>query len=223
MTIDYHGDPRPDLCGMIDVAGLRVLDVGCGAGAMGAEMKRAGAARVCGIEGNAGAAARARECLDEVVEGDIATVPLGWAPHSFDALVFGDVLEHLVDPAAALARYLPLLVNGGRVIISVPNMRFYLVLLRLLVDRWKYTDSGVRDRTHLRIFTRRSLLDFVLDAGLHVERLERNYRLLEDQSRIGRLGALAPRIAQATIAPWFFRDLMAYQYRVVARKDTPHA
>jgi hypothetical protein len=96
-------------------------------------------------------------------------------------------------------------------------MRFYLVLLRLMVDRWAYTDSGVRDRTHLRIFTRRSLVRMLADEGLTVERLERNYRLVEDQSQIGRVGALSTRIATKTIAPLLFRDLMAYQYLVVAR------
>jgi hypothetical protein len=54
--------------------------------------------------------------------------------------------------------------------------------------------------------------------GLRVERLERNSRLLDDQSRIGRVGVLATRIAGATIARWPFRDLLAYQYLVVARR-----
>ncbi|HEY2650568.1 MAG TPA: hypothetical protein VGI50_01525, partial [Solirubrobacteraceae bacterium] len=72
-------------------------------------------------------------------------------------------------------------------------------------------------RTHVRIFTRRSLLAMLAVEGLEVERLERNYRLVEDQSEIGRLGALATRVVRATIGPWLAPNLMAYQYVAVAR------
>jgi hypothetical protein len=106
------------------------------------------------------------------------------------------------------------------VVVSVPNYRFYSVLWRLLVDRWSYTDSGIRDRTHLRIFTRRSLQALLADSGLRCELLRRNYRLLEDQSRIGRVGALATRVVRATVAPLLFRDLLAFQYVAVARRSS---
>jgi hypothetical protein len=56
------------------------------------------------------------------------------------------------------------------------------------------------------------------EAGLEVESLSRNYRLLEDQSQIGRVGALATRLSNATIARWLFRDLMAFQYVAVSRR-----
>src|SRR6202035_2995976 len=101
-------------------------------------------------------------------------------------------------------RCLPLLRTGGHVVISVPNTRFYTVLARLLADRWAYTDSGVRDRTHLRIFTRHSLEAMLSRHGLVAERLVRRFRLFEDQSQIGRLGALATRVLSATVAPSLF-------------------
>jgi hypothetical protein len=77
----------------------------------------------------------------------------------------------------------------------------------------------VRDRTHLRIFTRRSLLDLLGASGLEVEMLHRNTRLLDDQSQIGRAGALATRVVQGTVARWWpFRELLTYQYVAVARR-----
>ncbi len=97
-------------------------------------------------------------------------------------------------------------------------MRFYTVLVRLITDRWSYTEHGIRDRTHLRIFTRRSLEALLTACGLALERLERNYRLIEDQSQIGRLGAAATRLARVTVAPLLFPDLMAFQYIAVARR-----
>ncbi|HUR85625.1 MAG TPA: class I SAM-dependent methyltransferase [Solirubrobacteraceae bacterium] len=214
----YHEDPRPDVQALIAPRGLRVLDVGCGAGSLAAGLKTAGAAHVAGIELDSSAAARARERLDVVVEGSVLDADLPFREGEFDVLVFADVLEHLPDPDAALRRCLPLLAPGGRVVVSVPNMRFWLVLARLAGDRWAYTDHGVRDRTHLRIFTRRSLLAMLRSHDLAVERLERNQRLLDDQSGIGRAAALASRAVVATLGRSPLRDLLAYQYVVVARR-----
>jgi hypothetical protein len=100
----------------------------------------------------------------------------------------------------------------------VPNWRFYSVLLRLILDRWEYTDSGVRDRTHLRVFTRHSLEQFLVRHGLELEELRRNSRLIEDQSDIGKLGAVLTRVSNATLARWVFPELLAYQYVARARK-----
>ena len=218
MSTDYYRDPRPDVQGLVEPGGRRFLDVGCGAGALGGALKAAGAAWVAGVEAHPGAAAEARGRLDLLVEGDLTRVALPFSPAEFDYVLFADVLEHVADPEAVVRRYLPYLSPSGRVIVSVPNMRFYSVLLRLAADRWAYTDSGVRDRTHLRIFTRRSLEAMLRAAGLRVERLERNVRLFEDQSRIGRAGAVATRLVRALVAPWLFRDLLAFQYVAVARR-----
>lgn len=218
MTWSYYEDPRPDVQALIDPAGRRCLDVGCGSGALGNALKVRGAAHVAGIELNVAAAAHARQRLDRLVEGSVLDCGLPFTPGEFDIIVFADVLEHLPDPDAALARCLPYLAAGGTVVVSVPNTRFYLVLARLLVDRWEYADHGVRDRTHLRLFTRRSLERMLAAHGLIIERMERNFRLLDDQSEIGRIGAVATRVVRATIAPLLFRDLMAYQYVVLARR-----
>ena len=207
MTWDYYADPRPDVQALVVAPGRRFLDVGCAGGSLAGALKAAGAAHVAGIETNPAAAARAREHVDSLVQGNVLDVGLPFTAGEFDYVIFADVLEHLADPSAAIRRCWPYLVLGrtGRSV-SVPNMRFYLVLARLVFDRWSYTDAGIRDRTHLRIFTRRSLLATLAAENLEVERLERNYRLVEDQSNIGRLGAVATRVARATFAPRLFGD-----------------
>lgn len=218
MSLGYFDDPRPDIQQLlVPLGGRRILDVGCGSGALAGALRDSGAAYVAGVELHAEPAAAARQRLDLLVEGDLARVPLPFSPASFDAIIFADVLEHVADPESAMRRYLPLLAPSGRVVVSVPNMRFYTVLLRLLLDRWEYAESGVRDRTHLRIFTRRSVLALHDAVGLRVERVQRRYRLFEDQSRIGRIGVLATRLSCATVAPLLFRDLMAFQYVTVSR------
>src|SRR3954451_15256611 len=157
MTWTYRGDPRPDIQRLVQPSGRRILDIGCGEGALGLALKRAGAAHVAGVELDGSAADIARCRLDEVVHGDATGVAFASGRGAFDYLVLADVLEHLPDPDRSLSGLLPFLKADGRVIVSVPNMRFYTVLLRLAGDRWSYTDAGVRDRPHLRIFPRRSL------------------------------------------------------------------
>jgi 2-polyprenyl-3-methyl-5-hydroxy-6-metoxy-1,4-benzoquinol methylase len=217
MRAGYYDDPRPDIQALVEPRGARILDIGCGAGALSSALRSAGAARVAGVEIDPVAAAEAKNRLDVVVEGGALDAELPFSAGEFDYLIFGDVLEHLAEPEVALRRYLDFVVPDGRVIVSVPNMRFYSVLLRLIFDRWSYTDSGVRDQTHLRIFTRRSLIRMLEQAGLDVEHVRRNPRLIEDQSEIGRLGAAATRISNATLAR-VFRDLMAFQYVAVCRR-----
>ncbi len=185
---------------------------------LAATLKSSGAAYVAGIELHAASAALARSRLDLLIEGDITAAAVPFARDEFDYLLFADVLEHLPDPDAVVRRYLPFLKPGGKVIISVPNWRFYTVLLRLILDRWSYSDAGVRDRTHLRVFTRYSLESFVRTSGLELIELHRNHRLLEDQTHIGRVGAIATRISNATLARWMFPELLAFQYVAVAGK-----
>jgi 2-polyprenyl-3-methyl-5-hydroxy-6-metoxy-1,4-benzoquinol methylase len=221
MTWSYYADPRPDVQRLLQPRGRTILDVGCGEGALGAALRAAGAAEVVGVELDAQAAEVARSRLDVVVGGDAGSAPVPREAGHFDYLIFADTLEHMADPEAVVDRFLPLLAPNGRVVISVPNMRFLPVLLRLLFDRWSYRDSGIRDRTHLRIFTRGSLASMLLAKGLEIERLERNYRLFEDQSSIGRWGALVTRIVQSTIAPLLFKNLLAFQYIAVARRRAP--
>jgi SAM-dependent methyltransferase len=89
----------------------------------------------------------------------------------FDAIVYGDVLEHLSDPRAALVALDRTLAPGGIVIVSVPNVAHLWVRLSLLAGRFDYADRGILDRTHLRFFTRRTLVAFLHSAGLTVAEL----------------------------------------------------
>jgi 2-polyprenyl-3-methyl-5-hydroxy-6-metoxy-1,4-benzoquinol methylase len=219
MTAGYYDNPRPDIERLVEPHGRAVLDVGCGAGVLGLALKAAGASEVAGIEFDGASARLAEKRLDAFVHGDVGSVELPFYRGQFDYLIFADVLEHLPDPEAVLQRVLPFMKPDGRVVVSVPNMRFLPVLLKLIFDRWSYTDAGVRDRTHLRIFTRRSLVRMLRSQGLSVERLERNYRLFEDQSEIGRLGEVATRVVRRVIGPLLLRDLMAVQFIAVARQD----
>ena len=65
-----------------------------------------------------------------------------------------DVLEHLKSPETILDQCHDVLAAGGLAVISLPNVANITVRLSLLFGRFRYTDRGILDRTHLRFFTR---------------------------------------------------------------------
>jgi len=147
----------------------RVLDVGCATGYLGEALAAQGCT-VTGVEYEPKAAAAARDHIEEVVEADLNVTELAdlFPGREFDAIVFGDVLEHLLDPDAVLRSAVRLLAPGGAVVIGMPNVTHGSVRLALLQGRWDYRETGLLDRTHIRFFTRESLVQMVTDAGLHI-------------------------------------------------------
>lgn len=149
--------------------GRRALDVGAADGFLAELMTRQGW-QVTALERDPAQAAKARGRCHEVVVADLDEA----APRLngvFDAIVYGDVLEHVSDPLPVMVALNRSLGPEGRVIVSVPNVAHLWVRLSLLLGRWDYADRGILDRTHLRFFTRRSFARFLADAGLAIEEL----------------------------------------------------
>lgn len=170
MTYEFKDDPHSShsviLTRLGEGRGRRVLDVGAADGFL-AERLTAQGWSVTALERDPELAARARGRCKEVVVADLeAAPPLLSGP--FDAIVYGDVLEHLGDPRAVLLAIDRSLAPGGVVIVSVPNVAHLWVRLSLLVGRFEYAERGILDRTHLRFFTRRTLLALLRGAGLAV-------------------------------------------------------
>lgn len=149
-----------------------VLDVGCASGYLAEALGRNGC-RVSGIEYDPVEAEKARPSLVELVVADLNTDDLAdqFPDRLYDSIVFGDVLEHLLDPDAVLASSLSLLRPGASVVISIPNVAHGAVRLSLLQGHWNYSDTGLLDRTHIRFFTFDTLLAMLERAGLSVTEL----------------------------------------------------
>lgn len=164
---EYYEHPRRELLPVIPRTCRRVLDVGCGAGVLGRVLKaERRVAEVCGIEYVEEAAQRARAVLDRVLHGNIEEMALPWEDGYFDCIVCADVLEHLVNPAAVLAKLKRVLARDGVMVISVPNARFYEVIQMLSHGAWTYCEQGIMDATHLRFFTRTDLGTMIESGGM---------------------------------------------------------
>ena len=210
----YYENPRLDVLRCVPVTARNILDVGCGAGVLGAGIKRRQRARVVGVEYVAAQAERAVSALDTVHTGDVTTIELPYPPGAFDCIIYSDVLEHLADPWTLMARHRPLLANGGTLIVSLPNVQFIGVITDLLAGRWHYRERGILDRTHLRFFTRSSAQVMLGEAGYQVLATRRNMRWWDAP------GSPLHRFARVLMPlPWL-RDLFTYQYVFVCRGDS---
>ncbi|WP_286930961.1 MULTISPECIES: class I SAM-dependent methyltransferase [Aeromicrobium] len=202
---------------VIDLLGdaHRVLDVGCWAGDLGRVLIERGC-RVSGFELDAEAAAIAAEHLESVVVGDLDAAPLSghFETGSFDAIIFADVLEHVMDPVGVLADSARLLAPGGRIVISIPNVTHGSLRLALLQGRWRTTDTGLLDHTHIRFFSREGLLQMVADAGLVTDELRGT-----TADPLGVEVDVDPHALPAGVLAWIRTqpDAMVYQFQLAVR------
>ncbi len=169
----YYSNERKEMLRFIPSDAHFVLEVGCGGGIFGSAVKRVSGAEVWGIEIDNEAALEAKVKLDKVVIGDISGIIPDIPDRKFDCIVFNDVLEHLVDPFSVLIAVKSKLTSKGVVVCSIPNMRYFPVLSRLLINKqWKYEDWGVLDRTHLWFFTKKSIIDTFTELNYGILQLE---------------------------------------------------
>lgn len=165
----YYAHARVELLPYIPQNIQTALDVGCGDGAFGLTLKSLHSCQVWGIEPNKAAALEAEKKLDKVINSLFLKDLPELALQKFDAIFFNDVLEHLVDPEEALINCKKLLNPNGYIIASIPNIRWYPVILSLLRYRdFKYTNAGVMDKTHLRFFTLKGMHRLFKNAGYKV-------------------------------------------------------
>lgn len=206
--------PRNDIIKLIPNKVRRVLDIGCSIGELGKNLKGKRRVEVVGIELNEKMAATAVEKLDQVIPGDIAKIDLNdyFYPGYFDCIIFADILEHLKDPWSVLRKSVKFLTDEGIVVASIPNVRHYTTVLNLaLKGYWPYRERGIHDRTHLRFFTLQNIKEMFQNAGLEIAKVERHYRVIERPHRYNRFSKY--------LACPFLKDLLTFQYLIVAKKS----
>ena len=135
--------------------GGRILDVGCGTGAVLAGLGRHG--RPVGIDRSADSLAFCRRRgLVALARADASRLP--FRPATFDTVLLLDSLEHVEDELALLAEVRRLLTPAGRLLVSVPAFAFL----------WSAHDEVLH---HLRRYTAPGLRAVLERSGLAVRRL----------------------------------------------------
>lgn len=181
----YFLGARPEVAELVPKEAKRVLDVGCGFGGFGRTLRARGVPEIFGVELNPQARSHLAGTYTDYWIGDVEQIVIPPETGEFDCIVFADVLEHLRDPWGTLARYVSRLAPGGSVVASIPNVRNIGLLFNLIVrGRWRYEESGLLDRTHLRFFTRKEILELFSGAGLEVELVRENRENLTGMRRV---------------------------------------
>ena len=165
----YYTDPREEMPAFIPLSCKRILEVGCGEGNFGKLLKEREGVEVWGVELSESAAKVAESKLDRVLAGDFhENYPL-LPKRNFDCLVFNDVLEHFTDPDRVLELCRDILVPGGYIVCSIPNVRYIRNLYEVLIEKdWEYKAGGILDRTHYRFFTQKSIIRMFTNTGYTV-------------------------------------------------------
>jgi 2-polyprenyl-3-methyl-5-hydroxy-6-metoxy-1,4-benzoquinol methylase len=178
----YYDNANPTIVDLVDAGARRLCEFGCGAGGLARAIKaRLGEVHYVGLEMVPEQLNLARPVLDAALVRNLDQLH-DWSsdpelmralpPASFDHVIFGDVLEHLVDPERTLAQAVKLLVPGGAAVVCMPNVQHWSVFVQLVSGTWPRADSGLFDRTHLRWFTLDDMVRLLTGAGLEVERVE---------------------------------------------------
>jgi SAM-dependent methyltransferase len=140
-----------------------LCDVGCGSGQAMSAFKQAGYDAV-GIEPDPAARALAGR-IGEVFAGTAEALPETIAGREFDVVLLSHVLEHCIDPAAALRNVKRMLAPRGAAIIEVPNNG--ALGFEMYGPTWFFADIP----RHLQFFTESSLRKALGQAGLRVTRV----------------------------------------------------
>ncbi len=215
---DIDAGRRDSLAVLLDLvpAGADVLDVGIGGGALGRQL---GAARGCRVDGATISPAEAARAAPhyrhiEIADLNVTALDTLFAGRRYDAIICADVLEHLPRPTAVLESCRRLLAEDGRLLLSIPNVAYSGLVAELLAGEFRYRTEGLLDRTHVRFFTRRSVLRLLREQGWQVDLLRPVHLDLRDSEFRPALDLLPPAVRRYLLAR---PDGQTYQFIIEAR------
>ncbi len=205
---DYFNHERPEMMAFLPKECKTLLDVGCGEGTFAVQIKNKLGLEAWGIELMEEPGREAQKRLDKVFMGPCEDYLEDLPDNYFDVIYCNDVLEHLVDPYTALSILKEKLSEKGVVISSIPNIRYHSAFKKIILQKnWEYEEHGIFDKTHMRFFTKKSIVKMYTDLG---------YTIVSHVG-INRTRSLKPYLYNI---PFFFTamDMFYLQYATVARK-----
>lgn len=211
----YYTNIRFDLIKLLPVnPEARVLELGAGGGDTLLEIKRQNLAKeVVGIElMDIPNSNQSNPSIDKFLISNIETDPIPFANSYFDAILIGDVLEHLVNPWQSIEKLSKYLKRNGIFIVSIPNIRFISSFTKIFIKGdFGYEAQGLFDKTHLRFFCKKNIKQMFSTDSLKVDSITPIDKLWDD-------GKVYKKNIFNKITFGKFEEFLTVQYIVVARK-----
>ncbi len=215
-----HENANLDLLKIIPTNIKFLYEVGCSSGALAREYKKINPdSCYLGLEIEDSYAQLAKRYCDGVSVGDIELLDENfWLKNSnIECWIFADVLEHLKDPWDCLKKLYGVLPMNGSVVACIPNIQHWSILVNISLGNFWYQDSGLLDKTHLRWFTRKTIIELFKTTGFVIEELIP--RILAEPHRDNYLSIIQRMATRAGgNATEAMQDAMAVQYLVKATK-----
>ena len=142
-----------------------ILDVGCGSGLLAAKIIEKGI-NVTGVDVYDDP--HAAEVCDRFIQIDLERGLDPVCDQRYDNIVFADVLEHVREPEKLLLEAGNMLEEDGAIIASTGNVAHIFVRLMLLFGRFEYTERGILDKTHVKLFTPGSFRRMIEDCSFEI-------------------------------------------------------
>lgn len=164
-----YDNANPKIVGLYKME-TNILDIGCSTGLLANVLKKINPlAKITGIDISEEVGEKAKLALEEFYCLDLDYDKLPDFKKKFDLIILGDVLEHLKRPDKLLQNLNKILNKNGEIIISLPNIAYYKIRIKLLFGFFNYRDTGIMDRTHLRFFTQKTIKDLITSSGYQIE------------------------------------------------------
>ncbi|WP_144941289.1 glycosyltransferase [Paenibacillus sp. 32O-W] len=166
--LDLETDNSPSIILRQIKAGSKVLEMGPATGYMTRYMKEHLGCNIYCIEFDKESAKQAEKYCDKMIVANLED--LQWTSElvdeKFDYIIFADVLEHLRNPEKVLEQATRFLETNGIIITSIPNVSHNAIIMELMNGNFEYRELGLLDSTHVRFFTKKSILNMITEVGL---------------------------------------------------------
>jgi 2-polyprenyl-3-methyl-5-hydroxy-6-metoxy-1,4-benzoquinol methylase len=160
----------------------------------------------------------AQEHCDTVKYGDIEKFSnKQFAEYrDYETWIFGDVLEHLYNPWAILKKIKENTNGNLDIIASIPNSQHWSFQAKLNIGMMNYENDGLLDRTHIRFFTRQTIIELFDNAGFTIQKMVARNITQGGEKYIPHIREMAK--ASGADPEQVETDSNAYQYVILANK-----
>jgi 2-polyprenyl-3-methyl-5-hydroxy-6-metoxy-1,4-benzoquinol methylase len=212
----YFTNIRMDVVSLIPKnPNQKILEIGAGSGNTLLYMKKNGlASEVMGVElMHISASTQEHELIDKFQIANIELEEINAPTQYFDVIICADVLEHLVDPWAVIKKISNHLKKEGLLIVSMPNLREWKTISKVVFrgDFSYNPEGGIMDKTHLRFFCKKNIIDLLTSSELTPIYIRPNFML-----EVLKQGKKRRLINKFTFR--LFENFLAVQYLVIVKK-----